>query len=105
MARQFRVAVALALASATVSCGESNPFIGKWELADRNMSLFCMKNLEVTEKSIRSENGTQLYTLVKDGNDYIFDTKEPMKLLARIEKDSAMTLVMGPYKCPLRRVT
>jgi len=103
MSHPYRAAAALALAAGLTSCGDSNPFVGKWVLADNSQSATCMKALEVTEKSLRSEQGIWLYTLVEDGDDYIFDTNRKTKILATVGKDDTIVLNTGPYQCTMRR--
>src|SRR5262245_16728304 len=95
--------LALVLGSSVSAYGQSNPFVGKWELADKQLSN-CMKNLEVTEKSIRTPSGIKLYTLVKDGNAYIFDIKdEAGKILATVQPDKTIRLQYGVETCAMRR--
>jgi hypothetical protein len=97
------IAPALAAVTALTSCGESNPFLGKWELSEGGNPLFCMRSLEVTEKMIRSPQGTGLYTLVRDGSNYIFDTKEPLKMVVTQGPNKSMLLEIGMHKCPFTR--
>jgi hypothetical protein len=106
MSHPYQAAAALALAACLTSCGDSNPFVGKWVLADDSKSDACMKNLEkleVTEKSLRSDQSIWLYTLIEDGDDYIFDTKGKTKFLATAGKDDTLILNTGPYQCTMRR--
>jgi hypothetical protein len=105
MSHQYRTVAALLLAACVTSCGDSNPFIGKWELDNKNTdTASCLKTLEITEKSLRSDLGIELYTLVEDGDDYIFDTKGKMKTLATLGKDDTLILDTGPHKCTMRRI-
>jgi hypothetical protein len=107
MYRRYRIAAALMLAACATSCGDSNPFNGKWELVpDSNDA--CKKDysaLEVTDKSLRSDQGIWLYTLTDDGDDYIFDVKHKAPIVARAGKNDTMVLNFGPYQCTMRRPT
>jgi hypothetical protein len=103
MTHPYRAAAAMALAACLTSCGDSNPFVGKWVLADNSQSAACMKALAVTEKSLRSEQGIWLYTLVEDGDDYIFDTKGKTKMIATVGKDDTIILNTGQHQCTMRR--
>src|SRR5580700_2939328 len=110
MSFRYRAAAALALAACLTSCGDSNPFVGTWVLADGSKSDACMKalemtdNLQITEKSLRSiEGGIRLYTLIEDGDDYIFDTKGKPKILAKVGKDDTIILGTGQTPCTMRR--
>ena len=63
----------------------------------------CMKalemteNLQITEKSLRTKvvGGIRLYTLIEDGDDYIFDTKRKPKIVAKVGKDDTIILDTG----------
>jgi hypothetical protein len=106
MKRSLGLLLCLALSALVAGCGDSNPFIGKWQ-SDKDNFLCALgfSNLEITEKSFRTGFATQLYTLVKDGDAYIFDTKEPAKILARVGPGGTMTLEIGPITCSFRRAT
>jgi hypothetical protein len=106
MAFRYRAVAALTLATCVASCGDSNPLVGKWELADASKSeAACMKALEdlvVTEKSFRSKLGVWLYTLVEDGDDYIIDRNQADKIQAKVGPDNTVTLNFGPYQCRIQ---
>jgi hypothetical protein len=120
MARRYRIAAVLMLAAFVTSCGDSNPFVGKWELADNSKTdADCVKAfdaldvtdksprpnqgaLEVTDKSLRSNRGIWLYTLTEDGDDYIFDAKDKATILATTGKSDTMILNFGSYTCTMR---
>jgi hypothetical protein len=110
MSFRYRVAAALALSACLTSCGDSNPFVGTWVLADGSKSDACMKalemaeNLQITEKTLRSkEGGIRLYTLIEDGDDYIFDTKRKPKIVAKVGKDDTIILDTGAAQCTMQR--
>jgi hypothetical protein len=111
MSFRYRVAAALALSACLTSCGDSNPFVGTWVLADGNKPDACMKALEmtetlqITEKSLRSNvvGGIRLYTLIEDGDDYIFDTKRKPKIVAKVGKDDTIILDTGADQCTMQR--
>jgi hypothetical protein len=104
---RYRAVAALILATCVASCGDSNPFVGKWVLADDSKTDACMKALEdlvITEKSLRSKQGVWLYTLVEDGDEYIIDRNKADKILATVgpkDKDT-VTLNFGPYQCRIQ---
>jgi hypothetical protein len=110
MSFRYRVVAALMLATCAASCGDSNPFVGTWVLADGSKSDVCMKtleiteNLQITEKTLRSkEGGIRLYTLIEDGDDYIFDTKRKPKIVAKVGKDDTIILDTGAAQCTMQR--
>jgi hypothetical protein len=88
-----------------VSCGDSNPFIGKWKMASTG---FCslMGDVEITEKFLKSPMSTMGYTLDRDGDNYIIDTHEPgkSKIVAKINRNKTMTLNLGSgIECEFER--
>jgi hypothetical protein len=106
MSFRYRATAALMLATCVASCSDSNPFVGKWVLADDSKSENCVKALEdliVTEKSLRSKQGVWLYTLVEDGDDYIIDRNNADKIQATVGPDDTVTLNFGPYRCKMQR--
>jgi len=109
MSQPYQAAAALALAACLTSCGDSNPFVGTWVLADSSKADACMKalkmtdHLQITEKSLRSTEGIWLYTLIEDGDDYIFDTKRKPKIVAKVGKDDTIILGTGQTPCTMRR--
>jgi hypothetical protein len=104
MSFRHRAVAALMLATCVASCGDSNPFVGTWVLADGSKSDVCMKALQITEKTLRSkEGGIRLYTLIEDGDDYIFDTKRKPKIVAKVGKDDTIILDTGAAQCTMQR--
>ena len=100
MLLRYRVVAALALATGLTSCGDSNPLLGTWT---SDSSDPACRNVVVTEKSYRSAQGVQLYTLVEDGDDYILDTTTGDKVLATIRPDKTVDLKFGPHNCTVQR--
>jgi hypothetical protein len=106
MSFRYRAVAALMLATCVASCGDSNPLVGKWELADASKSdAACIKALEdlvVTGKSFRSKLGVWLYTLVEDGDDYIIDRNRAETIQATVGPDNTVTLNFGQYECKIQ---
>lgn len=102
MSFRYRAGAALMLATCVASCGDSNPFLGKWEAANNGNPDTCAKSIIVTDKSYRSDLGIWLYTLVEDGDDYIIDRNNTEKIQATVEPDDTVTLNFGRYQCRMQ---
>jgi hypothetical protein len=79
------------------SCGETNPFIGKWKSISQGLLCSFAGDLEITEKLFKSPLSQIGYTLERDGNGYVIDTHEPgkNKIIPTLGPDNTMTLNMG----------